>query len=1066
MRTKSPRLFNPQRSPFFRAIFPAAALIFAVSLGQTAVRAQEDNSVEGLYRKAAEAAVAGQFDESIATYEKLFDLVKDFLCEDFGAQAGGIVFDYGMVLLQKQEWEKARNAFERCHNFEKNECAKAKIKNKNSREVLALFQWGFCESQLGNPDRALELYDKYLELAKNDPELPKYRNAFKLRRGSVYMKLGRVDEGTKEIRELFDRRLEWQVTPQFLMQGMLELGLGWVEQARKVPIEKPEEFDQVEAQAHLFLDQNAGVIDVSPVDKFRFGFIDRLKKLGFECSEAGLQSLSLRFYSMIPTLEDIEYDINGRIQILPGGAAGAVPAAYQQILNQIAEAKKRPMPADVEMQRLYARSMEALGNYHGPREIYRHLADNFPNIEKDRRAEILHEAARFSTMLGDYSSAQYFGEVFMAELPDHKLRDNVAVFMLQSLFTSGQHEEVIKICETIRERFQLGDESRELPDALYGLALYSLRRYPEALVAMDEYAKTYKDTPNREMVLYHRANTRMITREFRTAADLYQEFQQEFPKSEKYFDLSIGDLALCRFNIEDYTGAITAVERLEADFPESQALGRAMNIKGDSFMVRTDSVEDATEKAAIRQQALDSYLKALEVGKKLQAGGKNEEMHRLTVGEAIAKSVDIYVGDAEALIVPGKEVPEEAKEHYKKAVALYDSFFPDYVGSFYEPQLTVFSIPALESVGRGEDGIVQLEKMINVLGAGDKETGEVNIDLLRKAIGSYSDASLRIRGMEKTLTTLSAFPGLDTKNIALITWLKMQEVIVLQGEQKKVAKDAPELATFESRIQAKFQEMELFNVKELSEIALKMIGDYLINSPNPFLAVRYYEELLLRSNPQADQFKASADLGLGRIEAKQADPEKRRTARDRFKRIVEVYKDEELTPEAQYELGKLAIASQSWQEGIDNLKLLNQNKKVLKDKRAEITFLYGQALEGGGDIGGAFNAYLATWTTFAAHAQWSTQALERWLALGFKDAEANIKDPVALRLKKLEFYKTLKRKMLEWEKFPESDALSRLRLRLPEMRNELGVTPEEETTINRGLGLNDDGTRPDAGKKK
>ncbi|MCB1077326.1 MAG: tetratricopeptide repeat protein, partial [Verrucomicrobiae bacterium] len=827
--TQTERNLRPSKRPVRMALRHSwiAALGLLIGISFPASGQDEDNSVEGLYRKAAELAIAGQYAESVATYEKLFDLAGEFLCEDFGPQAGGIVFDYGTALLQMQDWQKARDAFERCVKFKEDECKKAKVQNENTREVLALFQWGFCEAQLGNDSRAIELYDQYLEKAKSDQmELAKIRNAFKLRRGASLVKVGRVDEGVAEVRELFEKRAEWQVSPQFLVQGLLELGMGWVEQARKAPT--PAAADQIEAQAQLFLDQNAGTIDVSPVDKYRFGFIDRLKKLGFESSEAGMQTLALRFYSMVPTLEEVEYDIQARIQILPGGA---VPAAYQQILDQIAELKKKPVPADVEMQRLTARAYELLGNSIAPREIYRYLVETYPSIEKDRRAEILHEAARFSTMLGDYSSAQYFGELFMAEMPDHKLRDNVSVFMLQSLFSSQQFDQVLSICETVRGRFQLGDEQRELPDALYGLALYSLGRYQDAITAFDEYAKTYKGTPNREMVMYHRANTRMILREFRIGAELAHEFQQEFPQSEKFFDLSLADEALCRYNLEDYTAAISVAEKLETGYPESQALDRVLNIKGDSLSVRATQVEgtdDAAnaEVAKLREEALQSYLKAIDVGKALEATGKNEAVHKAAAAEGIAKAIDIYVTDAETLAAEGKEENKAAiDELMKKAVALYDSFFPAYAGTFYEPQVSVYTLPALEAVGRGEDGLVQMEKMINVLG--NRSGEDMDLDLLRRAIGSYAEASIRVRGEEKTLEVLGSFPGLDPNNQALLTWLKMQKVIVLQGMRGNVAKETPEYGDLTKRIDKEFQEMDQFEVKNLSEIALKMIGDYL-----------------------------------------------------------------------------------------------------------------------------------------------------------------------------------------------------------------------------------------------
>ena len=1007
--------------------------MMAISLaGVSAQDEEEDVSVETLYRTAANLAIEGKFAEAIEKYEKLFDLAGEFLCEDYGPQAGGIVFDYGSALLQLQEWEKARDAFERCHTFKEKECEGSRVENENTRETLALFQWGFCEAQLGNHERALELYDQYLEKTKTNPtELTKIRNAFKLRRGASLVKVGRLDEGAAEIEELFDRREEWQVTPQFLMQGLLELGLGWIEQARKAP--SPEVAAQLEAQAHLFLDENAAVLDVSPVDKFRFGFVERLKKLGFDSSEAGLHTLALRFFSMVPTLEEVDYDIQRRIQVLPGQA---VPAAYQQLIDQVKALREQAMPPDVEMLRLVARSYESLGNTQAPREIYRHLVEAYPDLEPERRAEILHEAARFSTMMGDYASAQYFGEIFMAELPEHKLRDNVAVFMLQSLFSSQQFEEVIRISEIVRDRFELGNEQRELPDALYGLSLYSLGRHEEAKAAFDEYVEAYKETGNREMVTYHRANNRMILGDFRHGADLAEEFQREFPDSERFGDLSLADLALCRYNLEDYTAAAAAVEKLEERYPQSQALDRSLIIKGDALVVMGQEKEEEEEMQQLEQEGLQAYLKAIDVGKALEGSGKNVDAHKASVSEAIAKATDIYV----------------TNEEWEETVALYDSFFPNYAGTFFEPQVSVYSMAALEQVGRGEDGLIQLEKMINALG--DRAPEDQDLNLLRQAIGSYSEASVRVRGPEKTLATLGTFPGLDPENQALMTWLKMQKVIVLQGLKGEVERGSSQEVEYTSQIDQEFREMEQFDVQALSEIALKMIGDYLSSSENPFLAVRYYEELLVRDNPDADELKASADLGLGRLEARSADNAKHNSARERFKRVINEYGDKALIPEAWLELGRVDMKLDRWEDAKTAFATINQNKGWLSpEERAESNFSYGMCLEQIDDIGGAFQAYNIVWVSYAKYAEWSTLALEKVMDLGFKDADATIEDPVANRAKKIDFYKLLKKKMVQWQNFPETDALRRLQRRVPAMRDELAITQEEEAAINFELGI-------------
>jgi tetratricopeptide (TPR) repeat protein len=432
---------------------------------------------------------------------------------------------------------------------------------------------------------------------------------------------------------------------------------------------------------------------------------------------------------------------------------------------------------------------------------------------------------------------------------------------------------------------------------------------------------------------------------------------------------------------------------------------------------------------------LNAYLKEIEVGRQLLVTGKNEEAHKAAISEATAKAIDLY----------------DTAENWEPAIALYDAFFPDLEGTFYEPQVSVYTMNALEAVGRGEDGLKQLEKMINVLGNRPPENQD--LDLLRKALGSYSEASVRVRGAEPTIATLTDFPGLDTNNVALVTWVKMQKVIVLQQMRGEVEKDSPDYAAIQQRIDKEFKDLEQFEVKDMSEIALNMIGRYLAGSDNPFLAVRFFEELLVRDNPDADELKAVADLELGRIEARGADKEKQNSARERFKRVIEKYGDKELIPEAWLNLGRVDMKLGRWEDAKNAFKTINQNKRWLtSEERAESNYSYGVCLENVGDLGGALQAFNIVWVSYTKYAEWATLAFEKVIELGFQDAEANITDPMALRAKKIEYYKLLKKKVFQWQLF-DTDAYRRLQNRLPAMRNELGITVEEEKAIDFELGL-------------
>lgn len=1022
-----------------------------VAYGQDA--AEEDVSVEALYQKAVELNMSGKPEEASKTFERMFDLSGglETLFEDYGAQAGGLIFDYGMTLLPQQRWEDAKKAFTDCVNAE--ETAKrveSPIKSTNNRASIAKFQLGFCEAQLGNHGEAIRLYDEYIASNPPQDELAQVRNSFKLRYGGSLMKLGRIEEGIKSIQELFDNREAWKVNPQFLMQGVLELGLVWVGQAASAGTDDAA-IEKISDRAHQFLDQNEALIHLEPMDQYRFGFVERLRKLGFESTKAGLYSLALRYFSYIPTIEDIRGDVKLAVARQPIG--GGIPSQFQALLDQLDEREKAPVHPDAETLRLIANCYERMGNLHAPRAIYWHLAEQYKDFPQQIRAEVLHEAARLSALKGDYSSAQYFGEIFMSEMPeDHSLRNNVSTFMLQSLFTSKDYEQVTKIAELVRERHEAGAPERELADSLYPLALYSTKKHAEAEAPFTEYVKAYPEGPNREIVMFHRASNSLVLNKMRDAAEQYEDFLKAYPESERFLDAAYADLAVARYNLEDYPAAIASVDKLVAARPNSVQVGRSLNLKGDALVVQSGRLgkEQEEEAAKMRQDGLAAYLAAVDAAKASQANDpERADFHKQVVGEAIWKSADIYFQD----------------EEIEKGLAQYDAFFPDYAGTTFEPQISVFALEHLEGAGRGEEGLTQVEKMILMMGS--KPAEEQDLTLLRQAIGSYSEASVRIRGVDKTIATLEDFPGVDPANQALQTWLKIQQVIVLQESRKGKDKESAEYAAIEAKIGAVFEELRLFEKRDLSEFALQQIGLYFAGTDNPFLGVPYFEELLARTNPDAAAFKGPAEMELGEIEMRAADPAKVQSARERFRRIVADDSEDSrpLKPQAYLNLADLHIKNKEWKDALAALDTINKQKEMFgKDraKRAEAAFKMGLVYDELDDPANANRAYLSVVSTYAAYHDWVTQAWERYIPNSLAEISAlPVNDPLSIAFKRqseLTLYKLCVKYLYQWQNLNEetdapSGALTRLRRQIPEMKNQLKVTPDEELKILNELGI-------------
>lgn len=1024
---------------------------------------EEDVSLEALYQKAGEFSMGGQYDEASKTFERMFDLSggMETLFEDYGAQAGGFYFDYGMTLLPQQRWEDAKAAFTICVTAnEIAEKVESPIKSQNARANLAKFQLGFCEAQLGNPGEAIRLYDEYI--ASNPPpeELQQVFPSFKLRYGAALMKLGRIDEGISSIQELFDEREQRNIAPQFLVQGVLELGLAFIEQANAAGTDEGAR-EKIAERAHDFLDKNQESITLSPLDQFRFGFVDRLRKLGFESTKAGLYSLALRYFAFAPTLEDVKNDINLGLTRLPIGQG--IPSQYQGLIDRIAAYEEAEVHPDAETLRLVATCYERMGNLRAARVVYWNLVENV-EMPEEKRGEILHEAARLSSLIADFPAAQYFGEKFMAEMPeDHTLRNNVSTFMLQSLFTSGLYEEVIRISERVRDRYEVGDAQRELADSLYPLALYSTGQHEEATEPFAEYVKGYPEGGNREIVMFHRGSNSLIRGKMREAATQYEEFLEAFPESERFLDNALADLSIARFNLEDYPAAVEAADQLVEKRPESIQLGRTLNIKGDSYAVMASALnqkEQEEQRTEWEKESLDAYLAAFDAAKKSRASDPDrDDFHKVVGAEALWKSADIYY--TEGAQEGGYE--GEGKAKIDKGLALYDTFFPDYAETPWEPQISVFSLEHLEAAGRGEEGLTQVEKMVLLLG--NKPPEEQDLTLLRQAIGSYAEASVRIRGVEKTVATLDNFPGIDPANQALLTWLKIQQVIVLQQAQGKMEKDSPEFAKAESQIAQIFEDLKGFEIKNLSEFALREIGRYFAGTDNPFLAVPYFEELLARTNPEAEQFKALAEMELGKIEARSGDPAKVQSARERFRRIIANPGDDKtLIAPATLNLALLHIKNKEWKDALEPLKTINETKRFFskeKSKRAEAGFLLGTVFDELGDPANANRAYVALMGAYPSEADWVTQAWERYIPNSIADIEkmptGTPEEQAAKRQRELALYRLTRKYLYTWQNWTDeiapSGALRRLRRDIETMKTDLRITPEEEQMILQQLNI-------------
>ncbi|MEM7015604.1 MAG: tetratricopeptide repeat protein, partial [Verrucomicrobiota bacterium] len=210
----------------------AAGLLFAPLISS----GQED--LETLYFQASEKAQQGDFAGALEIYNKIVANEGEFAWDDYGPVFGGIYYDKGICHLQLKQFDEAKEAFRICHeefpnkpNDKKTE--PPKVASTNMRWELAVFQWGYCEQQDENYQGALDQYEKFVALNPDPTILKPIHSAYILRKGVCLIGVGKLDEGEKEIRRLFD---EFTTTfrgtsGQLLFQAMLDLANGWIQNA-------------------------------------------------------------------------------------------------------------------------------------------------------------------------------------------------------------------------------------------------------------------------------------------------------------------------------------------------------------------------------------------------------------------------------------------------------------------------------------------------------------------------------------------------------------------------------------------------------------------------------------------------------------------------------------------------------------------------------------------------------------------------------------------------------------------------------------------------------------------
>ncbi|MEM7387877.1 MAG: tetratricopeptide repeat protein, partial [Verrucomicrobiota bacterium] len=583
-----------------------------------------------------------------------------------------------------------------------------------------------------NYDEAIKRYKQFIGLK---PEAGSFNaGAYFINLGVCYAKTEDLKNATTNISKAFDNAARYKATPEALWQGFLSLAKLWVSGDEKAGEEGFGFLKKYRQQL------NQPGYRVAP-------FTGQLLQLGQGAEGSGKPELALKLFALVPKTE---------AAILQAKADyGTLPSRVKDIVGKLESQLGTGDPAEVNAYFGIARAHDQMNNKRAGFVLYEELANHYPKSKS--RPQILYAATATASAVREMLKAQTFGMTFLKEFPNHELADDVASLLLSSLFYNQEYEKCIDIAGKIRKPLTVGSKDRDLADFVYGGSLYYLGRYEEAQPELDSHVTHYEKSPYRENSSFYQASN--LTKQYRwkEAAEKLDAWLKIYePKKSALLDVAFLDRANCYFAMANSENggndkALRLISRIEKEYPASEILDRALNLRGDVYQ-HTRQLPAAEE----------SYLAGLRIAE--------ERDHPETAASGLAQLVPVC----------------NAQKKYKEAIGHYDHFFRDFPETSYAPNVGVFGLPSFKegNPNRLPEATQRLEKLIVVMAEQGDSAG------LEKAVNSY--ASFHLEQMKEKPDEVIArldkrFPN-ERGLRSLQAWLLIAKIGIIE----KRLKDKPD----------------------------------------------------------------------------------------------------------------------------------------------------------------------------------------------------------------------------------------------------------------------------------
>lgn len=924
--------------------------VLLLSIFLTAAPARGQGSIDELWSKSLSAMNEGHWAKAHASLDKAVKIYDARAATLFGPKFGWFWYHKGYCELKLRKFEEAMTSFETCYKKYPNDANVAGQRAGDNENVSfnlyhkkSLLKWGEAAQGAEEYETAIRMFKKFI--AERDPTRDKYEpGAFYINMAICQLKLFKIPQGIENLETAITNKDTFPTPDEGIMAGFQALVQAVVEKKNE--------------QAFIdFIDKNRADITLEPFQMHKFSSV--FMKLAADALEAEMDRAAWELYALVPSTRASIEDVQARKESLGNlerpikdGSKILNPAKLKEDLEALKTAQRSGNPPEVVALAATAYIHEQNKNVRGAFAAYEQL-EMFYNKSK-KREDYLYNLVRTSSIIGEVLITEKYGTKFLKTFPGSKYEESVRSMMLTSLFFEGEYLKCIEVAQLMIGNLPKPSKQHDICLHVLGGSFYYTGSYEEAQEKLDQHVSEYPKSDFKMAALYFQASNLSRLQYWSKAASLLDAFLEKYPNLREniYMPFALFDRANCHYAEDEMEPALAKLNRLESEFPSSEIMDMAFNLKGNVLQTLSDWDEAETY-----------YLKALALAERRD--------NRIVAGEALYYLVGILGAEKRG---------KEANERVEDAVPYYDKFWKEHGSqSPYKAQVAVAGVHALTTVGRSEEALERLQGVIAELAQDQGAFG------LEEAINSYTAAFLKEKSAAELKAHYYKFPGIDAENKAAQALLRIAIIGVFEDQSKTAIKEKDEGLKLRANATIKVLFADLksdFRPKTLTNYILVRVGDYLREkTAAPRLALPYYEEVRGRKD---QTYRFPALFGIADILGSSDSHADNAKAIESLERINADAPKKEQKEKALYRICTILAKKGDWTEATARCKQYLNAENGYRKFSPFVSFLLAQSYDERAMPEDALRSYINVVAAYMGYIEISAPATKRVMELTWK----------------------------------------------------------------------------------